>query len=185
MRDGVDGKTGLLLGSATKQFRSIVQDTLLPNLVAAVRCTDSVWSTCWGSFRSHQKELRQSLRDWVCSSQRCQSPFVLDPGSPSSGPEIDLSPQYGSTKNITSPARSPQLPRARAIPQSPRQVARLLARKLGSGPLPKGFSGKRGRGGRKDLLPGGYISPALRAALRKSKSDLAAQDIASSTLSKT
>ena len=90
------------------------------------------------------------------------------------------------SKSRTSPAASLRLPRARAIPQSPRQVAHLLACKLGTAPPSKGFSGKRGRGVRKDLLPGGYISPAhaLRAALRKAKSYLAAQDVASSTRSK-
>ena len=44
VREGLDGKIGLLLGPATKQFRSIVLDTLQLNLVSAVRHTDSVWS---------------------------------------------------------------------------------------------------------------------------------------------
>ena len=123
VRDGVDGKAGSLLGGATKQFRSIVQDTLLPSFVSAVRRTDSIWSSCWGSFRNEQKELRQSLRDWACSPQRCQSPFGLDPVIPSSDPQIDLSPQYGGAKRSASSIQSLRSPTARAIPQSPRQVA--------------------------------------------------------------
>ena len=48
----------------------------------------------------------------------------------------------------------------------------------------KGFTGTTGRGGRKTLLPGGYIGPDLRNALRRAKSEVAARDIASSTRTK-
>ena len=172
--------------------------TIIPSFVKLAQRHESAWSRSWQFFTQQLKELRISWRNWALglNNSHTSDPLRLVASN------VTISTSLGTTINSTqdSPIRFAQhIPtrpstywnspkrneRVAPVHSQPTLRNRLLRSRKLSGPTTlKGFTGTTGRGGINNLLPGGYSSPALRNALRRAKSEVAARDIASSTRTK-